>query len=117
MGVSLRARAVLRQQADQRRAEREAADREADEIRRSMLSRTQAAKYLGLRPSSLRDLWAAGKGPRAIKFGVERQSRIFYPLEELDRWRLDPLNYGPSRDESIGPFEPPRRGDRARGKT
>jgi len=118
MGTSLRAREVLKQRAADRRSAREAADRQSDEIRRSMLSRTQAARYLGLAPSSLRDLWAAGKGPRGIKFGHERQSRVFYPVEHLDAWRLDPTGYSErARDESIGPFEPPRRGGNRKGKS
>jgi hypothetical protein len=118
MGVSIRARRVLQERAADRQAARAAAAREADDIRRAMLSRVQAARYLGLAPSSLRDLWAAGKGPKAIKFGHCRQSRIFYPVEELDRWRLDPLNYStPARDDSIGPFEPPRRGGNRKEKS
>lgn len=111
MSSSIRARHVVQERAAQRRADREAANRQADEIRQTMLNRQQAARYLGLAPSTLRDLWAAARGPRAIKFGHCRQSRILYPVEELDRWRLDPTGYSATaRDERIGPFEPPRRG-------
>lgn len=119
MGVSIRGRRVLQERAAQRHADREAADRQADEIARSMLNRSQAARYLGLAPSTLRDLWAAGRGPRAIKFGHLRQSRIMYPVEHLDAWRLDPIGYSETaRDESIGPFEPPQRGgDRRSSKS
>jgi len=111
--TSIRAREILHQRARERHAARAAAAREAEEIRRSMLTRKAAARYLGLSEVYLREAWAAGVGPRAVKLGVERQSRVLYPIEELDRWRADPLNYStPARD--CGPFEPPRRGGRDR---
>jgi hypothetical protein len=107
---SIRAREVLKQRARERQAARAEADRQADEVRRSMLTRRDAARYLGLSETYLRDAWAQSVGPRAVKLGTERQSRILYPVEELDRWRSDPLNYStPARD--CGPFEPPMRGN------
>jgi hypothetical protein len=110
---SIRAREVSRQRSRERYAAQAEAAREAEEIRRSMLPRKAAARYLGLSEVYLRDAWAAGVGPRAVKLGTCRQSRVLYPLEELDRWRSDPLGYStPARD--CGPFEPPRRGDRNR---
>lgn len=109
MGLSIRAREVLKQRAAARRDERERLAREADTVVRSMLTRRDAARYLGLSECYLREAWAAGTGPKAIKLGERRQSRVLYPLEELDRWRRDPSRYDtPARD--IGPFEPPRRG-------
>lgn len=109
MGLSIRARAAQRALAAARRAEREALDAEANRVRRTMLTRKDAATYLGVRPGFLRDAWAQGIGPRAIKLGTKRQSRVLYAIEELDRWRSDPQSYDtPARD--CGPFEPPRRG-------
>lgn len=121
MGMSIRGQAVIRQRAEQRAAEkraREAAEAAAaDELRRTMFTRKQAARYLGLSEGTLRDYWAAGdKGPAASKFGVNRQSRVLYAKEELDAWRRDPLNYSRrARPENVGPFEPPQRGNGKRG--
>lgn len=121
MGLSLRAAKIAREAAKEKiaaraaRLEKELA--EADEFRRTMLSRPDAARYLGISETTLRDWWASGdKGPAAVKIGPSRQARVFYPVEELDRWRSDPLGYRQrARPESIGPFEPPQRGNAKRG--
>jgi hypothetical protein len=79
-----------------------------------MLPRPAAAKYLGLQETTLRDWWASGDtGPAGVKLGTSRQARVFYPVAELDAWKTDPIGYSRrARPESIGPFEPPRRGDK-----
>lgn len=89
-----------------------------EDVSRTMLPRPAAAKYLGLKESTLRDWWASGDvGPAGVKLGTSRQSRVLYPIAELDRWRDDPLGYSRrARPETIGPFEPPRRGGK-RGPT
>lgn len=109
MGLSIRAARVVRKQQEERAAAE-------DDFRRTMLPRPAAAKYLGLAETTLRDWWAAGRGPAGIKLSPARQGRVFYPVAELDAWKTDPLNYSRrARPESIGPFEPPRRGSDKRG--
>lgn len=121
MGLSLRAQQIARQEAAEKAAARVARLEQeleaADEFRRTMLPRPAAARYLGIKVSTLRDWWAdGGKGPSAVKVGTSRQARVFYPIEELDKWRSDPLGYRQrARPESIGPFEPPKRGNSKRG--
>lgn len=95
------------------RKQRAADDRHpGEDVSRTMLPRPAAAKYLGLKESTLRDWWASGDvGPAGVKLGTSRQGRVYYPIAELDRWRSDPLGYSRrARPEKIGPFEPPRRG-------
>jgi hypothetical protein len=89
-----------------------------EDVSRTMLPRPAAAKYLGLQETTLRDWWASGDtGPAGVKLGTSRQARVFYPVAELDAWKTDPIGYSRrARPESIGPFEPPRRGDK-RGPT
>ena len=121
MGMSIRAARYARQQAEERAAAKRARDAEAAaadaEFRRTMLPRPAAAKYLGVAETTLRDWWAAGdRGPAGVKLSPARQGRVFYPLAELDAWKADPLAYSRrARPESIGPFEPPRRGSDKRG--
>lgn len=121
MGFSQRAAEVSRRQAEARAAAKLARDQEraaaADEFRRTMLPRPAAAAYLGLAESTLRDWWAAGdRGPAGVKYGTARQSRVYYDVAELDRWRADPLGYQQrARPESLRPFEPPRRPADKRG--
>jgi len=112
MSPASRVRQATRK-ADDRRHREEIKQAAGDELRRSMLPRGAAAVYCGLKESTLRDWWAAGdRGPAGVKIGSARQSRVFYPIEELDRWRADPLGYSRrSRPENIGPFEPPHRGN------
>jgi hypothetical protein len=51
-----------------------------------LLSRKQAAEYLGLSPITLAR-WAMqpGRGPRYARSG-ERRGRCWYRLEDLERW-------------------------------
>lgn len=111
--IMRRGRERLRQQRQQERDEQERQRAAEAAAAPAMLRRPEAAAYLGLRESTLRSWYAAGTGPRAVKTGTARQSRVFYAVEELDQWRRDPQGYAaPARDH--GPFEPPRRGS-ARG--
>lgn len=112
--ASLRVREILKERAAARQAARAEERRRLEEIQASMLTRAEAARYLRVSEFWLRDAWSKGIGPRAVKLGCSRQARVLYPREELDRWRRDPLGYDtPSRDEAIGPFEPPGRGHRS----
>lgn len=46
----------------------------------------QAAMLLGVTPSTLSAWRKAGRGPRYSRMGEARQSRVRYPVEELDKW-------------------------------
>lgn len=77
---------------------------------RALLNRAQAAEYLGLQVSTLRRWYYEGRGPQAVKSGTHRQSRIYYPRGELDRWIADPRAYDrPSRPAGLDKFDPPPR--------
>lgn len=116
-----RAQQVARERAEKRYADQRAELAEIERLRSewesTMKTRRQAAAYLGLKPSTLADMWSRNVGPMAIKMSPSRQGRIFYPVEELDEWRRNPLAYHkPARAEEVGPFEPPRRGNRDRSR-
>jgi len=114
MGCSLRAQAVVKARAEQRRQERAVVEARRQAVvastPKTVLSRAEAAKYLGLAESTLRTWYAEGRGPQVIKFGCQRQSRVGYLVEELDEWRRDPSSYSkPARPDTCGPFSMPGR--------
>lgn len=77
---------------------------------RGLLNRAQAADYLGVCVSTLRRWYFQGRGPQAVKTGDRRQSRIYYPRDELDRWIADPRGYDrPVRPAGLQRFDPPPR--------
>ena len=85
---------------------------------KALLTRREAATYLAVQPTTLRDWYAAGRGPAAIKLGPLRTSRVRYAREQLDAWRADPSAYTePARPKGIPRFEPPSRGRKHRGQT
>lgn len=55
-------------------------------VAKRLLSRTEAAEYLGLSRSTLDDLAARGRGPRRIKFGDSPQSTVKYDRADLDAY-------------------------------
>jgi len=65
--------------------------------------RKAAADLIGVSPNTLRRWNVEGRGPRvAAKLGSAKQSRTLYALDEIERWRRDPVAYerkhrGPSR--------------------
>ncbi len=62
-----------------------------------------AADLIGVSPHTLRRWNVEGRGPRvAAKLGTAQQARTLYRLDEIERWRRDPVAYerrhrGPSR--------------------
>ena len=83
------------------------------------MNRAEAARYVGLAPSTLQRLWAADVGPRAIKLSAGRSGRVLYARAELDRWVAAGMPRdatGTARPSSIprGCFSPPARGRKPR---
>jgi len=57
--------------------------------------RATAAAMLGVTTHALR-AWASAdppRGPRAVKLGQDRRSRVLYPVEEIRDWLADPVGY------------------------
>lgn len=52
----------------------------------SLLSTPQAARAVGLAPKTLRAMRCDRTGPRCIKLGGKKQSRVFYRRSDLERW-------------------------------
>lgn len=78
-----------------------------------LLTRPQAARLCGLAPSTMARLYARNAGPKAVKLGAARGSRVRYPLESLREWMRDPAGFAePARPAGLPRFEPPRRGRR-----
>lgn len=81
-----------------------------------LLTREQAAKVCGLAPSTLARLYARNSGPKAVKLGASRGSRVRYPRGSLLEWIADPAGFDePARPAGLPRFEPPARGRKRRG--
>lgn len=75
-----------------------------------LVGRSEAAVILGLKVSTLRRWWSAGRGPAGVKLSTARSGRVFYPVSELVRWSSDPASYSrPTRPASLPRYAPPRR--------
>lgn len=86
------------------------------EIQKELLTRPEAAAFLGLTSDTLRRFYAAGIGPRVSKLGTSRTSRVRYSRTALLEWARDPNAYTvPARPEGLPRFEPPKRGAGANG--
>jgi hypothetical protein len=90
----------------------------AQTSRPAVLTREQAADFLGLAESTLRKWWTLDVGPRGIKLGTDSRSSVRYAIAELERWVADgmPLDKTGSRPRTIprGCFVSP--GDRRRDR-
>ena len=85
------------------------------EIERELLTRPEAAAFLGLSEDTLRRLYAKSCGPRVCKMGLTRTGRVRYARRDLLAWAADPNSYDtPSRPAGLPRFEPPRRGPGAK---
>lgn len=97
-----RAREYVRRQADQRsaarRAEWEAAVAELEKFDREYLPTERVATILAVAKVTLRRWRSTGAGPRWIKFGSAKQSRVRYPLADLRLYMADPAAYRPTVD-------------------
>jgi hypothetical protein len=75
-----------------------------------LVGRSEAASILGLKESTLRRWWSAGRGPAGVKLSAARSGRVFYPVCELVRWSSDPASYSrPARPAGLPRYEPPQR--------
>lgn len=101
MGESIRVQRYRAMLAARRLEERlladDAAREELDRFRAAYLDREAAAAALGIRPRTLKAWQAAGRGPRPVKSGSCRQSRVYWPRAEIERYLLDPPAYEASR--------------------
>lgn len=51
-----------------------------------LLSTPRAARAVGLAPKTLRAMRCDRSGPRCIKLGRRKQSRVYYRRSDLERW-------------------------------
>jgi hypothetical protein len=114
VGLSIRAQRVVRERALAKQAERQARLREAEkavaEFNAEYLTPADAARMAGFSPATLRRLNANGLGPRPLKLGVHRQSRIRYPRAEVISWLSDRQAYESANRPLHEPkFSPPAR--------
>jgi hypothetical protein len=84
----------------------------------AVMTRDDAATYVGVAPSTMARWWAADVGPRGIKLSSTRTGRVLYARAELDRFVADgmTLRPGTARPACIPPgcFTPPAYGRRPR---
>ena len=98
MGMSLRAAAIVRDNARRRLAEQLEQERrqaaEAAAFHRDFLDRQRAAEHLGVSVHQLRRMMTAGTSPAYWKtLGDHRQSPVLFPLAELNAWLADRAGY------------------------
>lgn len=114
MGLSIRAQQIVRERALARQAERQSRLREAEKAAADFdaeyLTPADAARVTGFSAGTLRRLNAEGLGPRPLKLGVYRQSRIRYPRSEVIAWLSDRQAYeSANRPLHESKFSPPAR--------
>lgn len=69
------------------------------------VNRRRASEIIGVSCGTLRN-WACAKikrGPAPIRLGTSRQSRTLYRLDEIERWRSDPVGYQPPQPSPASP--------------
>ena len=73
----------------------------ATAIEPATMSREEAARSVGLRPSTLARMAARDVGPRFVKLSPARSGRVRYVREHLDAWLRDgaPTDRGGARPE------------------
>jgi hypothetical protein len=58
------------------------------------VSRRDAAAIIGIAPATLKKWASQQRGPRvAAKLGQAPQARTLYRLDEIERWKRDPVKY------------------------
>ena len=57
------------------------------------VSRSIAAELTGLAPATLKKMAVEGRGPAFVKLGQAKQARTLYRLDEIERWKRDPVAY------------------------
>jgi predicted DNA-binding transcriptional regulator AlpA len=94
---SIRAARYRAQRAAERLHERLTADADAratlDAWHRDWLDRRRAAARLGIAERTLKAWQLAGKGPRPVKFGTHRQSRVAWRAADIDAYLTNPVAY------------------------
>lgn len=84
-------------------------------IEPELLSREDAAIFLGLSVATLRRWYSRAEGPRVVKLGTGRASRVRYPRHELMAFANDPVGYAAqTRPDNMPKFDPPTRGTKRR---
>lgn len=82
-----------------------------------LLDRKAAAFVLGVSTNTLRRWYAENRGPRTVKLGQARASRVRYPRADLLAYARDPVGYAEAvRADGLPHFEPPARGNPRRRK-
>lgn len=105
MGYSIRQRRYVAERALEQTKARLAAEaearRKAEEYAANYLDRERAAAYLKVSPLRLTKWSGLKKGPLRLKYGHARQSRVVWPLIELEEYGLDPKAYNATRPERL----------------
>ena len=65
-----------------------------------MLSTSETAERLGVRPQTLRKWRLLGKGPRYVRLGASPQARVSYSLEAVQEW-LDAHTFRSTSEETV----------------
>ncbi len=65
-----------------------------------LLTSSQAAAELGLRPQTLRVWRCRGVGPRFVRLGTGPRSPVAYRLSELEAW-LDARSFSSTAEETV----------------
>ena len=66
-----------------------------------MTEREVAERWPVLSLVRLRNMRCKGNGPRFIKFGESRNSRIFYKVADIETWFVSKYNLGPIIEEDM----------------
>ena len=86
-------------------------------MERELLTRPEAAEFLGLGVDTLKRFYAQGRGPRVCKMGTTRTARVRYARRDLLEWAADPNAYSQSaRPAGLPRFDPPKRGNGKRAR-
>lgn len=86
-------------------------------MKNGLLTRPEAAQFLSVSEATLRRWYAHSFGPRVVKLGGARSSRVRYPLPDLEAFASNPNGYaGQARPDHVPHFEPPSRGNPRRRK-
>ena len=68
-----------------------------------MLSTSETAARLGVRPQTLRKWRLLGKGPEYVRLGASPQARVSYSLEAVQEW-LDAHTFSSTSEEAANKF-------------
>jgi predicted DNA-binding transcriptional regulator AlpA len=76
------------------------------------VDRPAAAAMLGVAEITMRRWYAENRGPRAIKMGTARASRVRYAVDDIREYMANPGAYPhAARPENSPRWEPPSRGN------